>query len=120
LVKKQIPTLISQLENDSNYVNDSDLQTVINSIPDISNLADKEYVDNMVSTIPQFQIAVVEALPTENISSTMVYLLKPTAEDTDNLYDEYIYVNNTWELLGSARLDLDGYARTENIPTKVS
>jgi hypothetical protein len=120
LVKKQIPTLISQLENDSNYVNDADLQTVKDSIPDISNLADKEYVDSMVSTIPQFEIAVVETLPTEDISGTVVYLLKPTSEDADNFYDEYIYVNNTWELLGSARLDLTNYAKIENIPTKVS
>jgi hypothetical protein len=120
LVKKQIPTLISQLENDSNYVNDTDLQTVRDSIPDISNLADKEYVDSMVSKIPQFEIMVVETLPTEDISTTVVYLLKPTAEDTDNLYDEYIYVNGIWELLGSARLDLDNYAKIENVPTKVS
>jgi hypothetical protein len=120
LVKKQIPTLISQLENDSKYVDESALQTVKDSIPDISNLADKEYVDNMVSKIPQFEIMVVETLPTEDISTTVVYLLKPTAEDADNLYDEYIYVNGTWELLGSARLDLDNYAKIENIPTKVS
>ena len=120
LVKKQIPTLISQLENDSKYVDETDLQEVRDAIPDISNLADKDYVDSMVSTIPQFSIEVVETLPTEDISSTVVYLLKPTAEDTDNLYDEYIYVNDTWELLGSARLDLDNYAKIENIPTKVS
>jgi hypothetical protein len=74
----------------------------------------------MVSTIPQFSIQVVETLPTEDISNTVVYLLKPTAEDADNLYDEYIYVNGIWELLGSARLDLDTYAKIENIPTKVS
>jgi hypothetical protein len=95
LVKKQIPTLISQLENDSKYVNETDLQTVKDSIPDISNLVNKEYVDDMVSKIPQFEIMVVESLPTEDISTTVVYLLKPTAEDTDNLYDEYIYVNDT-------------------------
>jgi hypothetical protein len=63
---------------------------------------------------------VVETLPTEDISTTVVYLLKPTVEDTDSLYDEYIYVNGIWELLGSARLDLDNYAKIENIPTKVS
>jgi hypothetical protein len=120
LVKKQIPTLLSQLENDSKYVDEDALQAVRESIPDTSNLVDKEYVDNMVSKIPQFEIMVVETLPTEDISTTVVYLLKPTAEDTDNLYDEYIYVNGTWELLGSARLDLDNYAKIENIPTKVS
>ena len=119
LVKKEIPTLISQLENDSNYVNDTDLQTVKDSIPDISNLVNKEYVDNMFSAVPKFEVMVVETLPTENISSTTVYLLK-SDESVDSLYDEYIYVNGTWELLGSAKINLDGYAKTENVPTKVS
>jgi hypothetical protein len=120
LVKKQIPTLLSQLENDSKYVDEDALQAVREAIPDTSNLVDKEYVDNMVSKIPQFEIMVVETLPTEDISTTVVYLVKPTVEDTDSLYDEYIYVNGIWELLGSARLDLDNYAKIENIPTKVS
>lgn len=119
LVKKQIPTLISQLENDSNYVDDTDLQAVIDSIPDVSSFVDQEYVDDKISKIPKFGIVPVEILPTENISATTVYLLK-TGASSDNLYDEYIYVNNTWELLGSAKINLDGYAKIENIPTKVS
>jgi hypothetical protein len=119
LVKKQIPTLISQLENDLKYVDEEDLQAVKNSIPDTSNLADKEYVDDMVSKIPKFEIIVVETLPAENISATTVYLLK-TDKSANNLYDEYIYINNSWELLGSAKIDLEDYAKTEDIPTKVS
>ena len=119
LVKKQIPTLISQLENDANYVNDTELQAVRESIPDVSNLVDKEYVEGMLSTIPKFEIKVVGALPTENISSTTVYLVT-SGEATDSLYDEYIYVNGAWELLGSAKINLDGYAKLEDLPTKVS
>jgi hypothetical protein len=64
------------LENDSKYVDEDALHAVRESIPDISNLADKEYVDDMVSKIPKFGIIVVEELPTENISTTTVYLLK--------------------------------------------
>jgi hypothetical protein len=119
LVKKQIPTLISQLENDSKYVDEDALQAVRESIPDISDLPDKSYVDDKVSKIPKFEILVVDVLPTEDISVTTVYLLK-TEEAVGNLYEEYIYVNNAWELLGSAKIDLSNYAKIEDIPTSVS
>jgi hypothetical protein len=73
----------------------------------------------MISTIPKFGITVVEALPTDDISATTVYLVTSN-ESSDSLYDEYIYVDNAWELLGSAKINLDGYAKTEDLPTKVS
>ena len=70
-------------------------------------------INNKISAIPKFNITVCEALPDSNISKTTVYLLKGKKEDTNNIYDEYIYVNSKWELLGSQSLDLSGYATTE-------
>ena len=60
----------------------------------------------------------VTTLPTSGISSTTVYLVK-SGSDAD-LYTEYIYVNNAWEVLGSQRVDLSGYALQTDIPTKLS
>jgi hypothetical protein len=56
-------------------------------------------VRELISAIPKFAIAVVDELPTENISATTVYLVRDNETD-GNLYTEYIYVNNTWEILG--------------------
>ena len=70
-------------------------------------------INNKISAIPKFDIKVCEALPDSNISKTTVYLLKGKKEDTNNIYDEYIYVNSKWEMLGSQSLDLSGYATTE-------
>lgn len=62
-------------------------------------LADyKKEVDQQISTIPKFAIAVVEELPVSDISGTTVYLLKSGAEE-QNLYTEYIYTNEKWENL---------------------
>lgn len=58
-------------------------------------------INNKISAIPKFGITVCEALPDSNISKTTVYLLKSSKEETDNLYDEYIYVNSKWEKLGT-------------------
>lgn len=51
----------------------------------------KEEVDNMISAIPKFDIEVVDSLPVSQISTTTIYLLRNSGEETGNLYDEYIY-----------------------------
>jgi hypothetical protein len=68
----------------------------------------REEIDGRISAIPKFSIAVVYVLPTDVISETTIYLV-PGGVD-GNLYTEYIYVNGTWEILGSQRVDLTGYA----------
>lgn len=65
-------------------------------------------IDQKISTIPKFSISVVSALPSTGISATTIYLVPGGADD--NLYTEYINVNGTWEVLGSQRVDLTGYA----------
>ena len=54
-----------------------------------------------------FQI--VESLPTENISTSTIYLVPSTKPEAENIYDEYIYVNNNWEHIGSTSIDLSDY-----------
>lgn len=82
--------------------------TPLTSHQSLTNYYTKTEVDSKVSAIPKFAIAVVESLPTSDISSTTVYL-KKTGSDTQNLYTEYIYVNSTWEQLGTQAVDLSGY-----------
>lgn len=54
-----------------------------------------------------FQI--VDSLPTENISTSTIYLVPSTKPEAENIYDEYIYVNNKWEHIGSTSIDLSDY-----------
>lgn len=77
-------------------------------------------VNNLISAIPKFAISVVESLPTGNISTTTIYLLKTSTTETGNLYTEYIYVNSTWEKLGTQTLDLSGYATTSALSAGLS
>lgn len=80
----------------------------------------QEEVNQLISQIPKFSIQPVDTLPTENISNTTVYLLKTSETETENLYTEYIYVNDNWEELGTQRLDLTGYATEEYVNTELS
>lgn len=58
---------------------------------------------------------VVTTLPTTNIKSH-IYLVKSNPTGTNNLYTEYIYVDNAWEKLGEfkADVDLSGYLKLDN------
>lgn len=74
----------------------------------------KEEIDNMISVIPKFAIAVVETLPVSDISTTTVYLVPNNSGETSNLYDEYIYTTQ-WEKLGTQTVDLSNYPTTSEM-----
>jgi hypothetical protein len=71
-----------------------------------------EEIDAKCDAIPKFAITVVDALPTTDISTTTIYLVRSgEGETTSDIYTEYIYVNNTWEILGRQKLDLTNYVQ---------
>lgn len=74
----------------------------------------QEIKSNILDQVNQFSVLVVEELPTENIDDHTIYFIpKATAEQND-VYDEYIYVNNAWEIIGNTAVDLtDYYTKTE-------
>lgn len=69
----------------------------------------KQEVNNLISAITTMDIQVVQTLPTEDISTTTIYLVPKTAAETNDAYDEYIYVSNAWEHIGSTEVDLTNY-----------
>lgn len=79
----------------------------------------KTEIDNQLSAIPKFAISAVSALPTTDISNTTVYLVNDQS-DTNNIYTEYIYVNNAWEKLGTATVDLTNYVTTTALNTALA
>lgn len=96
---------------------DEQIQTITEQVNDRYT---KEETNELVSKIPKFTIEVVTSLPTENISTTTVYLKTGSKSDPDNIYDEYIYVKSKWELLGSQTIDLSGYVTTDALTTALS
>lgn len=60
---------------------------------------------------------IVMALPTEDIKEDTIYLVPITPDTQDNNYEEYIYVNGEWELLGKIGVHVDlsnYYTKTES------
>jgi hypothetical protein len=66
----------------------------------------KGYVDGLVSGLTGLKLAVVDTLPTENISESTIYLVAVDGS-TNNVYDEYLYINGVWEKIGSTQVEVD-------------
>lgn len=73
--------------------------------------ATKGYVDTSITTaisgITGVQFEVVQTLPATGDAGT-IYLV-PNSGTTPNIYDEYIYVNNSFEKIGTTEIDLSNY-----------
>lgn len=94
-----IPTKLSELDNDKNYKTESEIQTLINN----STKLKKE---------------IVTSLPSVG-KDDVIYLLK-NKNDTNNFYTEYMWIGGKWEIIGDTKVDLSGYAKKSDIKTKLS
>ena len=122
------PTNVSAFENDAGYLTTETDPTV----PAWAKAAQKPSytaeevgaptvaemntaIGEAISHINSFDLAVVQALPTQNISTHTIYLVPKTGE-TNDVYDEYVYINNDWEMIGNTQIDLSNYATKDELP----
>lgn len=67
----------------------------------------------ILSEIDVLNIEIVQTLPTTDIDPKTIYLVPKQGSQNDS-YDEYMYINNQWEHIGSTDIDLsDYYTKTE-------
>ena len=50
---------------------------------------------------------IVAELPTTDIKEDTIYLVPNTDPETQNNYDEYVYINGQWEKLGGVQVEVD-------------
>ena len=72
-----------------------------------------------VSGIKSFEAKVVAELP-EGGQAGILYLVANEDEEEQNAYDEYLWINNKYEKLGTRSIDLSQYALKSELPTKLS
>lgn len=127
---------IHQYYNNSNIIYNSmiiDVQNLENSIKSLENgKQDKLKVgagititDNgTISSDVGLKMIVLkegEVLPGAPQKNT-IYFKKNTETDDESTdwYEEYIWVNDWWELIGTTKVDLSAYAQKSEVPTKIS
>lgn len=111
-----IPTKVSELSNDTNFITKT-VDNLINYYKK-SEIYTQDQVNILISNVNSFNVEVVQILPTENIDVHTIYLVPKKAEANDN-YDEYIYINSSWEHIGSTSVDLTNYYNKNEIDTKL-
>ena len=52
-------------------------------------------------------------------SLTTIYLVANEASENMDSYDEYLYINNKWERIGTTKIDLSDYATTEYVNNQI-
>lgn len=86
-----------------------------------SYLATQDFVTSAISNISQFSIVKVDSLPAQG-ESNKLYLVPNSSSTTDNVYDEYIWVEVSsgtfdWEQIGTTAIDLSNYVTTDTTQT---
>lgn len=110
-----LPTKVSELENDAGFIT-STVDNLTNYYKKTETYTQDE-VKDLINAITTLNIEVVTEKPTENISTTTIYLIG-TDTETDNDFEEWIYTNGNWELIGTTAIDLTPYATKEYVNTQ--
>lgn len=70
--------------------------------------ATEQFVRNAVNMI---QSIIVTELPSVGVENTIYFV--PTGAEGGNIFNEYLYVNNAWEIVGGTSVDLTSFLTKE-------
>ena len=118
LIKKanisDIPTKVSELQNDSNYQTDTDVTTTL------TNYATKTYVGEQISSVDHLKREIVTEIPSpETADKNTIYMLKIESATGEDKYREYLLIDGTVQCIGDTSVDLTDYAKKTEIPTEL-
>lgn len=97
-VNVEVPTNNNQLTNGAGYQTASQVQALIANAGHLKRLK-------------------VDSLPTSNIDENTIYMVLKSSTSTGDVFNEYMYINGDWELIGNSSVDLSGYVQSTDIIT---
>ena len=112
-----VPTKTSDLQNDSSFITNT-----VNNLANYylkSDTYTQTEVNNLISAAVNGRFEKVTTLPASG-EPNVIYLVPKTTALTNNVYDEYIWQDNAWELLGSTEIDLSNYVTTTDLSTALA
>ena len=123
--KTQTDTKLNSKADSSSVYTKTQIDTKLNTKADSSSLANyytksetytKDEVDSLVEAKVAFQV--VDALPTTG-ETAIIYLVPLADPETQNIYDEYMWIGGAWEHIGSTKTDLSDYYTKEETDAKL-
>ena len=87
----------------------------------LTNVYTKTETDSAIATaiaaVDHLSREIVETLP-ENANANVIYMVRREGGTGQDVYNEYMYINGAWEIIGDTSVDLTGYAKKEDILVK--
>lgn len=117
-IRAQIPTSLAQLSNDATGFITASVDNLVNYYTKTETYTQEE-VNALIGQIATISFEVVNVLP-QTGEANKIYLVPATEGQQQNGYDEYIYVNESWEKIGSTNIDLSQYATKEYVNQQIS
>ena len=109
-----IPTKVSDLQNDSNYQTDTDVTATLTPY------ATKIYVGEQISNADHLKREIVTEIPTsETADKNTIYMLKIESATGNDKYREYLLIDGIVQCVGDTSVDLTDYAKKTEIPTEL-
>ena len=87
----------------------------------LSNVYTKKDTDSAIATaiaaVDHLSREIVVALP-ETANENVIYMIPREGGAGQDVYNEYMYINGAWEIIGNTSVDLTDYAKKEDILVK--
>lgn len=94
----QIPKDLSKYDNTVS-------KFITKAVADLEKYYDKDTIDEKINTIKEFNVEIRDKLPETGKSNT-VYFVPQSGGTGTNLKDEYMWINDAWELIGTTAFTL--------------
>lgn len=102
--------------------NDTGVASTVNLVDDNTTSYDTTWssqkIKNALNTIEFGSYKIVDELPTEDISTSIIYLIDREVEE--NVKDAYVYSAGEWILVGNTHIDLSGYYTSQEVDDKIA
>lgn len=109
-----IPTKVSELQNDSNYQTDTDVTTTLTPY------ATKTYVGEQISNANHLKREIVTEIPDASTADEhTIYMLKIESATGNDKYREYLLIDGTVQCVGDTSVDLTDYAKITDVDNKL-
>lgn len=105
------------LKNDLNGLGDQ-VSGIEEKIPQNASATNQLATKSDIEAIPKFKVVVVASLPATGEEKT-IYLVPKDGKSPD-VHDEYLWINNKFELIGNTEIDLSEYAKKTYVDNSVA
>jgi len=102
--KTEVPTKVSDLTNDSKFQTEEQVAAAVAAADHLQ----RRKVDSVAAIDPAAEGA-----------DKYIYMVPKTGSDADDLYDEYMVLDGKVEHVGNTKVDLSGYAQSEQVAADI-